>query len=45
MQRGAKQPSTRDSNISRVVTKVKKITAYVVFYQLSKIKIIKLVWI
>lgn len=45
MQKVAKQLSTHDSNIPRVVTKVKKITAYVVFYQLSKIKIIKLVWI
>lgn len=47
MQKGAKQLSTRDSYISRVVTKVKKnLHAYVVYsYLLSQIKIIKFVWI
>lgn len=45
MQKGAKQLSTRDSNISRVVTKVKKKPACIccVFLSLSQIKIIKFV--
>lgn len=46
MQKVAKQLSTHDSNISRVVTKVKKKELHMLyFYQLSKIKIIKFVWI
>lgn len=45
MQKVVKQLLIYDLNIFRVVIKVKKIIVYVVFYQLSKIKIIKFVWI
>lgn len=45
MQKGATQRSTHDSNISRVVTKVKKKLHILYINTLSKIKNIKFEWI